>query len=98
LCAGDFDIPALERAIVRASGRAINPVQEAFMNLPRQREDRATQKKVSEAIAMQRAFGGDTGKVFLRQNDLPPELLGQALVGQHDRRQDPDRRMSARPV
>ena len=68
------------------------------MNQPRQREDIATSDKVTEALALKRAFGHSAAKAFLRQHQVQPVVTEQVLAGTYDRRQDPDRRLAPRLV
>lgn len=68
------------------------------MNQPRQREDRETHEKLVEAFALKRAFGNQAAKNFLEQVGVQPAVADQVLKGKYDRRQDPDRRLSARAV
>lgn len=68
------------------------------MNEARRREDQQTSEQIVEALALKRAFGNSAAKSFLAELGVQPALMDTVLLGKYDRRQDPDRRLSARAV
>lgn len=51
------------------------------------RQDHETAEKISDAVALRRAFGDDAAQRFLKLRGIGDELAQQALIDNYDRRQ-----------
>lgn len=61
------------------------------------RQDHETASKVSEAAALQRAFGSDAAQRFLKLRGIGDQLAQDLLIENHDRRQLARREKRAAP-